>query len=314
MRPADFDTAAESRQRIDRVNTLAECSAMPSAEPDPSPSAALPQVRVLYEVAHAAPHQTATASGLGRKLGMDAGYLSRLIAGLESAGLLLRQVAAAHGKRLELSLTETGRRVVAELDQASARQVGELLASLTPQQQAQLVGAMARVQRLLGGEAGRAETVLRDPAPGDLGWVVQRQARLYHDEYGFDWTYEALVAQIVATFVQDFVPGKERCWIAERDGEVVGSVFLVRLDDETAKLRLLYVEPAVRGQGLGRRLVDECIAHAQACGYRRMQLWTNAMLVSARRIYEATGFTLLEQQQQHSFGHDQVGQVWDRAL
>lgn len=159
-----------------------------------------------------------------------------------------------------------------------------------------------------------AGCILRDPAPGDLGRVVTGQAAIYAREYGWDWTFEALVAEIVARFVNEFIPGRERCWIAERDGVVVGSVFVVRQDDDTAKLRMLYVDEAARGLGLGRRLVDEAMGFARAAGYRRMVLWTNDILVSARRIYEAAGFTLVEEETHRSFGKDLVGQIWARDL
>lgn len=156
--------------------------------------------------------------------------------------------------------------------------------------------------------------LLRDPAPGDLGRVVTGQAEIYAREYGWDWTFEALVAEIAAHYIRDFIPGRERCWIAERDGAVVGSVFVVRHDDDTAKLRMLYVDAAARGLGLGGRLVDEAMAFARAAGYRRMILWTNDVLVSARRIYEAAGFTLIEEEPHRSFGKDLVGQIWARDL
>jgi GNAT superfamily N-acetyltransferase len=162
--------------------------------------------------------------------------------------------------------------------------------------------------------AGAPAFVLRDPETGDMGRVVTGHAELYTTEYGWDRTFEALVADIVATFVRTFVPGRERCWIATLDGRVVGSVFLVRESDDTAKLRLLYVDPAARGMGLGARLVSECIAFARACGYRRMVLWTNDVLVSARRIYEAEGFELIESAPHRSFGKDLVGQTWGREL
>ncbi len=155
---------------------------------------------------------------------------------------------------------------------------------------------------------------LRDPVPGDIGWIVHRQARLYAEEYGWDWTFEALLAEIAGQFIRDFKPGLERCWVAEREGEILGAVFVVQQDAHSAKLRMLYVEPAARGLGLGRRLVDECLRFAQGCGYRRMVLWTNDILVAARRIYETAGFQLVEEERHHSFGHDLVGQVWAREL
>lgn len=161
---------------------------------------------------------------------------------------------------------------------------------------------------------GRGGFVLRDPRPGDIGWIIHRQTCLYAGEYGWDWNFEALVAGIGAEFIRNFRPDRERCWVAEQDGQVVGSVFVVRQDDETAKLRMLYVEAGARGQGLGRRLVDECIAFARARGYRRLVLWTNDVLVSARRIYEAAGFELVQEEPHHSFGKDLVGQVWALEL
>jgi len=156
--------------------------------------------------------------------------------------------------------------------------------------------------------------VLRGPQAGDLGWIIHRQAHLYSREYGLDWTFEALLAQITSDFINRFQPGRERCWVAEREGEIVGSVFVVRQDDDTARLRMLYVESSARGLGLGSLLVNECLQFARACGYRRMVLWTNDVLVSARRIYEAAGFQLVEEEQHHSFGQDLVGQVWAREL
>ncbi len=274
----------------------------------------LPQVRVLYEIANAPGGKPVSAAKLGRDLALDPGYLSRLIAGLERKGLLARTLAPDHAKRLLLTLTDKGKTVFAGLNDASAAEVAALLEKLSDGEQRQLVGAMNRVLRLLGPDGGDRTFMLRDPQPGDLGWITHRQAVLYAREYGWDWTFEALVAEIAGKFAREFDPDCERCWIAEREGEVVGSVFVVREDDVTAKLRLLYVEPSARGLGLGRRLVEECIRFAGDRGYSRMVLWTNDVLTAARRIYETTGFTLVDEEPHVSFGKQLVGQVWRREL
>ena len=274
----------------------------------------LPQARVIYELANLPKSEPPSAAELGDRLRMDTGYLSRLLAGLEADGIVARTPSADNAKRLALTLSDKGRAVFAGLDKASAAEVEALLEPLSQRDRRELVGSMARIRKLLGDMPRDRTFILRDPEPGDLGLVVARQGRLYAEEYGWDWTFEALVAEIVAAFARDFVPGKERCWIAESDGEVVGSVFVVRQDDDTAKLRLLYVDRSVRGSGLGRKLVDECLRFARLKGYRRMMLWTNDVLVSARRIYEGAGFELVEEEQHHSFGKDLVGQVWTRDL
>ena len=274
----------------------------------------LPQVRVLYEIASAPAAEPVSAAGLGRDLALDAGYMSRLVAGLEKAGLIVRTPAPDNAKRLLLSPTDAGKALFADLSAASAAEVTALLEGLSDHEQRQLVGALNRVMRLLGPDHADRTFVLRDPVPGDLGWITHRQAVLYAREYGWDWTFEALVAEIVGNFARDFDPGSENCWIADRRGDVVGSVFLVRQDETTAKLRLLYVEPSARGLGLGRRLVEECIGFARAKGYRRMTLWTNDVLIAARRIYENTGFTLTEEEPHFRFGKQLVGQVWQRDL
>lgn len=274
----------------------------------------LPQVRVLYEIANAEEDRSPSARELGEVLRMDTGYLSRVVSGLEGDGLIARTPSADNAKRLALTLTAEGRRVFAGLNTASAEEVVGLLAPLSEAERGQLVGAMHRIRRLLGDAPAKRAFVLRDPEPGDLGWIAHRQGLLYAREYGWDWTFEALVAEIVGQFAKEFIPGRERCWVAEMESEVVGSVFVVRQDHETAKLRLLYVDPAARGLGLGRRLVDECLGFARGAGYRRIVLWTNDVLVSARRIYEATGFSLIEEEPHRSFGQDLVGQVWGRDL
>lgn len=273
---------------------------------------ALPQVRVLYEIAQAPRQQAVSAADLARALRLDAGYLSRLVAGLEADGLVRREPAPGHGKRLLLTLTEAGRDLFARMDGNSAAQVGACLSALAPDQRQELVAALDRARALLGDTATPAgATVLRDPRPGDLGQVVAEQARLYAREYGFDWTFEGLLAEIAGRYINEFKPGRERCWIAERDGRVVGSVFVVQQDADTAKLRMLYVDASMRGQGLGRQLVNECIRFAQAAGYRRMVLWTNAILLSARRIYETAGFRLISSEPYHGFGREMVGEEWE---
>ena len=271
----------------------------------------LAQSRLLFEMAQ---EDGIAAGELARRLEMDPGYVSRLIAGFEADGLVVRAPSDGNAKRLALTLTEAGRAAFARLDAASAKEVADLLAPLAEPDQRRLVGAMAQIQRLLGDVLPGPAFVLRDPVPGDMGWVVHRQAALYTAEYGWDGTFEALVSEIVAGFITHHDPARERCWIAERDGEVVGSVFCVRKDDTVAKLRMLYVEASARGLGLGRHLVDECIAFARAKGYRRLTLWTNSILTAACRIYETAGFRLTEEEPHHSFGHDLVGQTWDLDL
>ncbi len=275
----------------------------------------LQQGRILYEIANARPDAPPSARQLGVILRMDTGYLSRLVSGLENDGLITRTPSSDNAKRLALTLTDKGRDVFNDLDLASAQEVAALLAPLSDIERGKLTGAMGRIRRLLGDD-GLAERgfTLRDPRPGDMGWIVHQHAILYHQEYGLDWTFEALVAEIVGNFIRHFNPEKERCWVAEMEGEVVGSVFVMRQDDETAKLRLLYVDASARGLGLGWRLVDEAIGFARSKGYKRMVLWTNDVLVSACRIYEAAGFELLEEEPHHSFGKDLVGQTWGRDL
>ncbi|KMO21283.1 bifunctional helix-turn-helix transcriptional regulator/GNAT family N-acetyltransferase [Methylobacterium platani] len=268
----------------------------------------LTEARVLYELAQ---RDRLTASVLGQDLGLDAGYLSRLLKRFEAQGLVTRRTAAGDGRRQVLALTPAGQAAFAPLDAASRREVEALLARLAPADRAALVGAMARVRRLLGDPAQeRAPAILRDPAPGDLGWIAHRQGLLYAAEYGFDLSFEALVAEILAGFVRDFDPARAGAWIAAQEDGVSGSVFLAPQSDTVAKLRLLYVEPAARGQGLGRRLTEACIAGARERGYRQLTLWTNDVLTAARRIYAQAGFRLVESAPHRSFGRDLVGETW----
>jgi DNA-binding MarR family transcriptional regulator/GNAT superfamily N-acetyltransferase len=272
----------------------------------------LTEGRVLFELAQ---RDGLTASELGKGLGLDAGYLSRILKGFEEKGLLIRRTSERDGRRSLLSLTAKGRAGFEPLDAQSRDEVGAMLAELPGPAQATLVSAMRIVEGLLAPERNpEPAVVLRPHRPGDMGWVIHRQAVLYHEEYGWDESFEALVAEICAGFIKSFDPTGERCWIAELGGEIVGSVFLVRQSEEVAKLRLLYVEPKARGLGLGCRLVRECIRFAKEAGYARMTLWTNDILHAARRIYVAEGFRLVQEEKHHSFGHDLVGQNWDLDL
>jgi DNA-binding MarR family transcriptional regulator/GNAT superfamily N-acetyltransferase len=272
----------------------------------------LTEVRVLYELAHG---EETTASELGEELGLDAGYLSRILRGFEKHGLIHRRPSEADGRRRLLRLTDRGREAFAPLDARSRSEIGAMLGGMSITGQERLVGAMRTIERLL---SARPEPVvpylLRPHQPGDMGWVVHRHGVLYAREYGWDERFEALVAEIVAKVIQQYDPSVERCWIAERDGEIVGCVLLVRESQEIAKLRLLLVEPEARGLGIGSRLVEECIRFARQAGYLKITLWTNDVLNSARRIYEGMGFRLVHEKPHHSFGHDLVGQTWELML
>ncbi|MBQ0821483.1 MarR family transcriptional regulator [Microvirga sp. HBU67558] len=272
----------------------------------------LTEARVLYELAHRGP---VTAADLGRELGLDAGYLSRLLKRFGAQGLTQRNPSKDDGRQFLLSLTDKGFAAFTPLNLASAAQVATMLSGLSVGERERLTQAMTTVEHLVGdGPRPDRPYVLRSHQPGDIGWIAHRQGILYAQEYGWDQTFEALVAEIAAGFVRNFDPQWERCWIAERGGEIIGSVFLVRSSDEVAKLRLLYVEPSARGLGLGRRLTEECIAFARDRGYRTLTLWTNDVLVAARRIYQAKGFRLVKEEPHHSFGKDLVGQTWDLDL
>ncbi|MGI9485836.1 MAG: bifunctional helix-turn-helix transcriptional regulator/GNAT family N-acetyltransferase [Geminicoccaceae bacterium] len=272
----------------------------------------LTEVRILYELAHS---DGLTATGLGRDLGLDAGYLSRLLKKFEKRDFLIRRPSADDARQSVLALTTLGREAFSPLNQSSHDEVAALLDRLVTNEREKLVKAMGTIQMLLGGlPDDKVSYILRMHQPGDIGWITHRQAVLYHQEYGWDETYEALIAEIMSTFIKEFDSRYERAWIAERLGEIVGSVFVVRKSEEVAKLRLLYVEPSARGLGIGKRLVDECIQFARGKGYKTLTLWTNDILVSARRIYEATGFKLIEEEHHRSFGKDLVGQDWTLDL
>lgn len=274
----------------------------------------LTEARVLFELAH---HDDATATHLGRELGLDAGYLSRILRSFQRRGLVRKRPAAHDGRRQLLSLTAAGQRAFARLNAASHAEIEAVLRALAAPDRDRLIGAMDTIQSLLGAQPEhRVPFILRPHQSGDMGWVVERHGVLYNQEYAWDETFEALVAGIVARFIQEFDPKRERCWIAEREGENVGSVFLVRHPERegVAKLRLLLVEPSARGLGIGKRLVQECTRFARQAGYARITLWTNSVLSAARRIYEAEGYVMVEEEPHHSFGHDLVGQNWELKL
>jgi DNA-binding MarR family transcriptional regulator/GNAT superfamily N-acetyltransferase len=275
----------------------------------------LTEARVLFELAH---RDEVGVSELRRDLDLDAGYLSRILSGFTASGLAAREKSAADGRRQVVRLTDHGRRAFDELDRLQAGAIDNLLAPLDDGQRTQLVGAMGEIRRMLSSEARRDGLVLRPPQPGDLGWVVERHGARYAAEYGWDATFEALVARIVAEFGERRDTQREAAWIAELDGERVGCVFCMASDnpdaEHTAQLRLLLVEPSARGSGVGTRLVDECVRFAKRAGYRRMTLWTNDVLVAARRIYERAAFRCDRREPHHSFGHDLVGEYWSRDL
>ncbi|BAB53812.1 bifunctional helix-turn-helix transcriptional regulator/GNAT family N-acetyltransferase [Mesorhizobium japonicum] len=272
----------------------------------------LTEARVLYELAH---RDGLTATDLGRDLGLDAGYVSRLLKKFERLDLISRSTLVSDARQSTIALTPAGRNAFAPLNKDSHDQVAALLDRLPASEQDRLVKSMRTVQALLDESAEpKIPYLLRPLQIGDIGWVTRRQGMLYAQDYGWDETYEALVAEILAAFVKSFDPKWERSWIAERDGEVVGSVFVVRKSPEVAKLRLLYVEPSARGLGIGKRLVEECIGFARAKGYKTLTLWTNDILTAARHIYQAAGFKLIDEERHHSFGKDLVGQTWDLDL
>jgi DNA-binding MarR family transcriptional regulator/GNAT superfamily N-acetyltransferase len=272
----------------------------------------LTEGRVLYELAH---RERPTASQLARELHLDPGYLSRILRSFRRQGLIDRARGATDGRRIHLALTASGEAAFAPLNARSRDEIGALLAPLAEHEQRRLIAAMHSIEELLDPVPAEAKPfVLRPPQPGDFGWVAARHGAIYAAEYGFDARFEALVAEIAAAFVTHFDPKGERCWIAEKDGEPVGSVFLVKDTDSVAKLRLLLVEPTARGFGIGRSLVRECVGFAQAAGYRKVTLWTQSMLVAARRIYEAAGFQIVRTESHHSFGQDLNGEYWEKAL
>jgi len=272
----------------------------------------LAEGRVIYELAN---HEHTTATELRESLGLDAGYLSRILRDFQKRRLISKQPSSTDRRQTLLALTGKGQAAFVQLNARSRDEIGAMLGKLPALEQDRLVKAMHTIEGLLDAQPERhVPYILRPPQPGDMGWVVQRHGVLYAQEYGWNEECEALIAEIVAQFIRRFDPARERCWIAERDGENVGSVFLVSKAKTVAQLRMLLVEPKARGLRLGTRLVDECIRFARQAGYRKMVLWTNDVLHAARRIYETAGFRLVHEEPHHSFGRDLVGQTWELDL
>ena len=268
----------------------------------------LTEARVLYELAH---RERPSATELGRDLGLDAGYLSRILRGFERRGLVRRTRSTEDARRHHLTLTPRGRKAFAPLNARSHDEAGAMLRGLTPGQQEKVVAAMNTIETVLGGGEARAPYLLRPHHAGDMGEVIRLHGAVYAQEFGWDETFEALVGRIAAKFLERHDPRRERCWIAEVNGEVVGSVFLVRHSATVGQLRLMIVDPRARGLGIGARLVDECLRFARHAGYRKVTLWTNSVLTAARRIYAKAGFRLVRKERHRSFGHDLVGETWE---
>ncbi len=270
----------------------------------------LTEARVLFELAH---RDEPTAKEIGAELGLDRGYLSRIIQSFMDKGLVTRKPIPEDRRQFRLNLTAKGRLAFGRLNRSSHDDVGAMLQALSTNNKQSLVDAMTTIERVLDGESSDAIT-LRPHQPGDMGWVIQQHGLLYAQDYGWDISFEGVVADIAAQFLRNFDPACERCWIAEIDGRRVGSVFLVKESTEVAKLRLLLVDPLGRGRGLGKRLVEECVTFARSCSYRKITLWTQSMLLAARGIYENAGFVHTASEPHHSFGQDLVGETWELTL
>ena len=306
---AGFDGRIHAVRRFNRFYTRQIGVLREGLSGSPFP---LTEARVLYELAHRA---NPTAAELGRDLGIDAGYLSRILRGFEKRGLLRKLRSKEDGRRSHLALTAQGRKAFAPLDSRSHQDVRGMLDGLAPAAQHRVVEAMQTIETLLGERAAsKPPYLLRSHQPGDMGAVVQLHGALYAQEYGWDERFEALVATIVAKFIERFDARRERCWIAEVDGEVVGSVFLVTRSKTVGQLRLLIVHPKARGLGIGARLVAECVRFARQARYRKVALWTNSVLVAAREIYAKAGFRLVHAEPHTSFGHELIGETWELTL
>jgi DNA-binding MarR family transcriptional regulator len=279
-------------------------------------SFSLTEARVLYELAH---RERSTAAALSADLGLDAGYLSRILSGFAKRNLIEKVRCESDRRQSLLTLTKHGRKTFAPLEARTIAEVATMIGTLPEGGQRRLLGAMQTIENLLGSRPESAGTdrepyILRTHQPGDMGWVVHRHGALYAQEYGYDGSFEALVAEIVAKFIQHYDAKRERCWIAERDGEIAGSVFLVAESKSAAKLRLLLVEPSARGLGIGARLVAECIRFARQAGYQKIILWTQSELDAARHVYKKAGFRVIDKKRHRSFSKDLTAETWELAL
>jgi len=272
----------------------------------------LAEARVLYELAH---HEQTTATDIRKELGLDAGYASRILRNFERRKLVVRERSEKDARQRFLSLTRKGQRAFEPLDNRSNRDIAAMLEELTPKERKQVTDAVQTVRRLLGDKTEpRTPYLLRLHQPGDMGWIVHRQGILYAEEYGWDESYEALAAEIVAAFIKNYDSKRERAWIAEKEGERVGAVMLVKESDEVAKLRLLHVEREARGLGIGKRLVEECVRFACQTGYQKMRLWTQSILHAARHLYKEAGFQIVREENHHRFGKDLTAETWELDL
>ena len=274
----------------------------------------LAEARVLYELAN---RETPRAGEIASDLGIDPGYLSRLLGKFERDGLLKRRVDAEDGRSIELQLTARGRNAFKRLNELSNRQAQQVLEALTPQARMELMASMHTIEHIImPAETAKKAFVLRPHRVGDMGWIVHREGVGYAEQYGWNESFEGLVAKIVSEFLENFDPKRERCWVAEMNGQSVGHIFLVKHPErkDTAKLRLLFVEPSARGLGLGDALVSECVRFARSAGYKTVVLWTQSILTAAHKLYERAGFRLMKETLHHSFGHDLVGQEWELEL
>lgn len=271
----------------------------------------LTEARVLFELAH---RGGALAKEIGAELGLDPGYLSRIVQDFTEQGLITRKPVPSDRRQFELALTARGKQAFGRLERASRQEVGKMIETLPGDGGQRLVDAMTTIERLLGDAGERPQVTLRTHRPGDMGWIVQQHGLLYAREYGWDISFEGLCAEIAAQFLKEFDPARERCWIAEIDGRQAGSVFLVKHSNDVAKIRLLLIDPAGRGLGIGKQLVGECIAFARQCGYRKITLWTQSILLAARGIYQNAGFVHVATEPHRSFGHDLIGETWELDL